>query len=485
MQQEHQQHQSELPKGLEYHLIVAFDKKFGIGKDDEIPWSIPEDLAHFKKMTEGSIVVMGKTTYFSIPEDKRPLRRRMNVVLTSKPWEHSVGVNVVFVTETELYDFLNAQKTKYSKCFFIGGESVYDKYIDTVDHLHITHIDSDFDCDKFFPTYHLQDFQLKAFSNLHKASRHNNCTYRFLEYQRISQPTKQHSDDVYLNLLKDILTNGEEHEDRTGTGTLSVFGRQLRFDISRTVPLLTTKFIPWKSVIKELIWFLKGDTDANHLKEQGVGIWNGNSSREFLDKRGLPSYQEGDIGPMYGWQWRHSGAEYQGASQSYDGQGIDQLEQVIQLLKTDPFSRRIIMTTYNVGDLEKGVLHPCHGLVVQFYVSKGSNGELHLSTHMYQRSVDTFLGLTWNIFSYAVLTHIIAKYVGMYPKELIISTGDTHLYKDHLEQSNLQLTRHVMPSPTLVVKDDIKNKSISDLTIDDFEIVGYFHHPAIKANMSV
>jgi thymidylate synthase len=237
-------------------------------------------------------------------------------------------------------------------------------------------------------------------------------------------------------------------------------------------------------VVHELLWFLQGRTDAKVLQEKNVNIWNGNTTREFLEKRGLP-YEEGDIGPMYGFQWRHFGAPYTGCNSDYSGRGIDQLTNVIDLLRSDPYSRRILMTTVNVSDLEKGCLHPCHGIVVQFYVSDDSTGNKRLSCHMYQRSVDTFLGLTWNIFSYAVLTHIIAAKVDMQPHELIISTGDTHLYVDHVEQAVTQLKRTPYPSPQLWLKKDVASKRFEDLMIDDFEIVGYLHHPAIKAKMSV
>ena len=199
----------------------------------------------------------------------------------------------------------------------------------------------------------------------------------------------------------------------------------MKFDLKESIPLLTTKYVPWKSVVKELLWFLKGETDSNKLDE--LKIWQGNTTREFLDKRGLLHLKVGDIGPMYGFQWRHYGAEYKGCDADYSGKGIDQLKNVIKLLKTDPCSRRIFMTTVNVVDLESGCLHPCHGLVVQFYVSKKG-----LCCHMYQRSVDSFLGLTWNILCYAILTHIIAKKVDLEPFELTISTGDTHLYLNHI-----------------------------------------------------
>lgn len=461
--------------------IVAFCKGFGIGACNKLPWQISEDLAYFNSTTQNSIVVMGRDTFFSIPENKRPLQNRLNIVVTSNPGKHvHQDDNVVFMTNDEVLAFINSQ-SHYEKCFFIGGERIYKSYIQYCESVHVTFIDKEYNCDRFFPMDQLGDFELSYVSEK-KRSDKEQCDYVFLTYQRTH---KSNHDDVYLDLLHDILSQGHSRDDRTGTGTLSIFGKQIRFDISESVPLLTTKFVPWKMVIKELIWFLQGKTDANVLRSQGVNIWNGNTTREFLDKRGLSSYEEGDIGPMYGFQWRHFGAEYLGSGADYTGKGIDQLQTVMDLLKNDPYSRRILMTTVNVNDLEKGCLHPCHGIVVQFYVNDDSSGNKHLSCHMYQRSVDTFLGLTWNIFSYAVMTYILAKKLGMKPKELVISTGDTHLYKDHVEQAHIQLQRSSYPAPKLVVSDSLIQKSFDDITIDDFDLIGYFHHPAIKAKMSV
>jgi thymidylate synthase len=472
--------------------IVAFCKGFGIGKDNALPWkrSIPEDLKRFKDLTKGHIVVMGKDTYFSLPEQHRPLKDRLNIVLTSTPCLYqqvcntatTTTTNVVFMQEEELMPFLSSEALASSIVFFMGGQKIYEKYIDRCDTVYVTYVDKEFSCDRFFPFHKMSNYYVDDASTCTSSSSEVTCT--FFTFRKKESSVCQHADVVYGSLLKDIIANGDSRDDRTGTGTVSVFGRQLRFDISKSVPLLTTKHVPYKSVIKELLWFLKGDTNANHLKEQGVNIWNANSTREFLDGRNLFEYQEGDIGPMYGFQWRHFGAPYHGCDSDYSGHGVDQLQNVVNLLRHDPFSRRILMTTVNVNDLEKGCLHPCHGIVVQFYVSVEGN-EKRLSCHMYQRSVDTFLGLTWNIFSYAVLTYILAKMTGMKPKELVISTGDTHLYKDHIEQAHMQLTRQPYPLPKFVVKDRVQSSSFEDLTMDDFELQGYFYHPAIKANMSV
>lgn len=295
---------------------------------------------------------------------------------------------------------------------------------------------------------------------------------------------RQHQEYHYLNLLADILQNGKKRDDRTGTGTLSTFGRQIRFDISNDIPLLTTKFVPWKACIKEMLWFLKGQTDANVLKEQGVKIWDGNTTREFLDKRGLTDLPEGDIGATYGFQWRHFGAQYKTCQDDYGEAGFDQIQYIINELKTNPYSRRIFMSSWNPAMMHRMCLPPCH-VCCQFYVDIDDEGQKHLSAHMLMRSTDVCLGLPFNIFSYASLTYLIAKLTDMKPKDLVITTGDTHVYLDHVDAFKEQVQRHPYPFPKLVVSDRIKDVPIDDINISDFVIVGYEHHPAIKGNMSV
>jgi len=294
----------------------------------------------------------------------------------------------------------------------------------------------------------------------------------------------KNGEQEYLRVATRVLHEGKPRADRTGTGTISLFGEQMRFDISETVPLLTTKFVPWKAVIKELLWMCRGETDASILQQQGVRIWDGNSTREFLDARGLNHLPEGDIGGGYGHVWRYCGAQYKTCKDDYTGQGVDQLAAVENSLKNDPMSRRHFMTAWNPPALESMALPPCH-LSVQFYVEIDEAGTKHLSAHMFQRSVDTLLGLPFNIFSYTVLTYILAKKCGMVPKDLIISTGDTHIYKDHIGCVEEQLQRTLFSPPRLIVHDAVAAKDWKDITLDDFTLVGYEYHPAIKAPMSI
>lgn len=261
----------------------------------------------------------------------------------------------------------------------------------------------------------------------------------------------------YLDLLQDILDHGVKKEDRTGTGTISVFGRQLRFDLSQGFPLVTTKKLHLKSIVHELLWFLKGDTNIQYLKENGVTIWD-----EWAD-------ENGDLGPVYGSQWR--------AWESADGRTIDQISQVVEQIKNNPDSRRLMVSAWNVGEIEKMKLPPCH-LLFQFYVADGK-----LSCMLTMRSVDTFLGLPFNIASYALLTHMMAQQCGLDVGEFIWSGGDVHIYSNHMEQVEKQLSREPYSLPKLVIKR--KPESIFDYTFDDFEFAEYQHHPGIKAPVAI
>ena len=312
-----------------------------------------------------------------------------------------------------------------------------------------------------------------------KWSEQEQCHYRFLEYKLCTFPNN--FDDIYLNLANKVMKQQHFRNDRTGTGTCSIFGEQIQFDIEKYVPLLTTKRVAWKSCIEELLWFLRGDTNSNILKNKNVNIWNDNSTREFLDKAGLRHLDEGDCGANYSFQWRYFGQKYIDSKTSYEKYTqYDQINNILNLLKTDPTSRRIFMSAWNPLDLNKTVLPPCH-ISVQFYVDN-DNG---LHCHMYQRSCDVFLGLPFNIFSYTVLTYILAKKCNYVPKKLIISFGDVHVYNNHIEQLQLQCERSRLSYPILKLSDDIRNKDFEEMTIDDFELIGYLPHPTIKGKMSV
>lgn len=282
----------------------------------------------------------------------------------------------------------------------------------------------------------------------------------------------------YINLIKHILENGISKDDRTGIGTLSIFSYNMTFNLRESFPLLTTKKVYWKGVVEELLWFISGSTDSNVLKEKGVRIWEGNSSREFLDSRGLSHYDQGDIGAGYGFQWRHFGAKYTNMYDSYEGQGVDQLKDVIYKIKNTPDDRRIIMSAWNPTDLDKMALPPCH-IFVQFWVDTNKK-ELH--SQMYQRSCDVGLGVPFNIASYALLTCIIAKLCDLTPGDFHYCMGDTHIYKNHIDAMKLQITRDPYDFPKINIKDIT---DIDNIKFDDIELIDYKYYENIKMNMAV
>jgi len=289
---------------------------------------------------------------------------------------------------------------------------------------------------------------------------------------------ERHEEYQYLELVKEIIENGNAKEDRTGTGTRSVFGRQLRFSLlNGKFPLLTTKKVFWKGVVEELLWFIKGNTNANELAKRGVHIWDHNGSKAFLNKIGLSHREEGDLGPIYGWQWRHYGATYKDMHSNYDGLGVDQLSQVINSIKTDPNSRRIIMTAWNPSDIPLMVLPPCH-VLCQFYVNDGL-----LSCLMFQRSADMGLGVPFNIASYSLLTCMIAQVCGLTPGEFIHTIGDAHVYNDHVCPLKEQLQRIPRPFPKLIIDPNVKE--IEQFQLEHFQLIDYNPHPHISLNISV
>ena len=283
----------------------------------------------------------------------------------------------------------------------------------------------------------------------------------------------------YHALLEQILSkeNGGVRQDRTGTGTLSVFGGMLKFDLRNdTIPFVTTKTLYYKSVILELLSFLRGETDASKI---GSKIWDGNTTREFLDSRGLVDYKVGDMGPMYGHSLRNFGAPYNGCD-STPRTGFDQIENLVRRIREDPNSRRHVITTFDPSVIERCVLMPCHGIAIQFYVDGNE-----LSSSVYCRSSDAFLGLPFNIASYAVLTRIIATKCDLVPGDLIVYLGDAHIYKNHVEAVKEQLSREILPYPKLKVDPGVKDKNWSEIEFEDFTVSDYVSHPAIKAPMAV
>lgn len=435
-----------------FSIIVARDEKNGIGRGGTIPWYNKEDLTFFRNKTADSIVIMGHTTFRSLPS---PLDGRLNIVITNT--EDTEDTDNVFYVNNPLDALKVAQDCDdFKEVYVIGGEQIYTHFMEHYKHLinkiYVTSIPNDYNCDTFF------ELPKEAFLD-----RTIECLTIKIDIYNVDFI---HPEMQYLNLLQEIIDTGVYKEDRTGTGTFSLHGKSMEFDISEKVPFLTTKKLFYNSVLKELLWFLDGSTNSKILEDQGINIWKGNSSKEFIESRGL-NYEEGDIGPGYGFQWRHWGAEYKGCNHDYTKQGFDQIEFLISEITRNPNSRRLILSAWNVNDLDKMVLPPCH-YSAQFLVQDGK-----LDCILNQRSGDMFLGVPFNIASYTFLTYILASKVGLKPGKLVHFLGDAHIYKNHIDQVKLQLTRTPLPQCSIAMEGEVP------------VVKNYISWPAIKAKMAI
>ena len=507
------------------NLIVSvfeYKNKLAIGNDNnELLFKLKEDMSFFRKITTESlstdsklkynVLVMGNNTYKSLGTDY--LKKRINIVLSNT----QKTKKITNVTEPGIYYFNMQQFISYYKMFnpnvfIIGGASIYNTFLShnslKPTKIYLTHVQK---TDKkwilnvtptIFMNHLPEKYQLIGYSQQYHSvdssilkdpeqnlTRHKDGAESILKYRILYYEYKniRHEERNYFGLLHQILKNGNERSDRTGTGTQSLFGTGMKFDISKTIPLMTTRATPFKMILEELLWMTRGDTDAKILEKKGINIWSENSSREFLDKRGL-DYPIGVLGPLYSWQMRFSGADYniENADTSKIDTlkigGVDQLKNIENLLKTDPFSRRILMSYWNASDLDKMALNPCH-VLVQFYVQE-INGIKYLSSQMYQRSSDS-IALSFNAVFYTVLTHILAKKCGMVPNEFTFIIGDAHAYKNNIEGVKEQLSRDPIPFPKLKISNDIIDKDWKDMSINDFELIGYFSKPNIKMQMAI
>lgn len=446
-----------------FNMIAAVEQKFGIGNRNGIPWKNKEDMKFFKNKTLGSTVIMGRKTYESIG---KPLPGRHNVVLSS--------VNIDNVTSVKSLKDALKMVSREENVYIIGGEQVYrealDKYGYLCDKILLSRIEQSYDCDKYFP-FDL----LKRKSELISASRYQTFTLEEYSYK------SKHQEAVYLDLLKKICDEGEIRMDRTGTGTKSIFGVHMEFDLREGFPLITTKRTWFDGIKKELLFFLSGKTDTKILEDQGVKIWTGNTTKDFLSKRNL-SWREGDMGPGYSHQWRHAGAKYTGCDSDYKNTGVDQIKLVIDGIKNDPFGRRHIVNSWNVEQLNEMALPPCHCLF-QFNVGSENGKQKYLDCSMYQRSADMFLGVPFNIASYALLMVIIGNITGLVPRKFIHNIGDAHIYLNHTEQVQEQISRTPLPFCNVILKRDIND--VDDIKLDDIELQDYVSWPTIKAPMSI
>ena len=489
------------------NIILNRDNKNNIGIDGELIYHIKSDLEWFKSITIGHIVVMGYNTWISLP--KKPLNKRINIVISNNHYDELISKdkrpNFVYRSFSEFMDKYKSfshslDRSTWSdymndnpETFIIGGASLYEEaYKVGVDFIYETKCEPSFNItnhwhhtlnsslvksnivigDDYVRVFNKPCYgKARIYTNQNPSEKHERSSvmidYSLNIYQ--NKLTVNEGEQEYLRLLNNIYCNGIERDTRNSQ-VISSFGEKMSFDLREGFPLLTTKKMGWKTILRELLWFISGSTNNKELQKKNVHIWDGNSSKEYMDSRGL-DYEEGDLGPIYGYQWRKFGGEYN-RSESI---GFDQLRYMIDLIKNDPTSRRIIMSAWNPPDLDKMSLPPCH-ILFQIYV----DGE-YIDGQMYQRSGDMFLGVPFNIASYSFLLHIIGKITDKIPRFLYHILGDCHIYSNHYNEVETQLKRHTYKFPTLEIIGEITD--IDKINEEQFKINNYKFHPSIKAEM--
>lgn len=482
-------------KSMNFSVVVAIDNKNGIGRNGNIPWVIPDDIKNFKYITctaannKINAVIMGYKTFYSIPEQNRPLPDRHNIVISREPIH---GVKVVPSLDAAM-EYINNEYiiSVIDKVYVIGGSKLINEAMvdDRCRYLHITHVYDNYNCD--VKINQIDNYIWKRVFIDNKTANvtfKRTINYAFATYERRRFKS---ADQIYIDEVVKILEDGEDRNDRTGTGTKSVFGIQMQFDLTTQFPLLTTKKMPWNIIVEELLWFIRGETNVKSLNDKHVHIWDSNSSREFLDKCNL-KYSPGELGPIYGFQWRnwngiypppqikyavepHSKTKILKRGEKFSNTKIDQLKECINLIKTDPTSRRIIMTAWNPAQLSMMALPPCH-VLVQFQVSQG-----RLNAHLFQRSGDMGLGVPFNIASYALLTCMIAHVCNLKPGKLVHSISDAHIYINHIDALKDQIYRMPLNPAQLTINGPT---DIDSLSAESF-ILKYESHESIKMKMAI
>jgi len=431
---------------------------------------------------------MGRKTWESIPENHRPLKDRINIVISSTSSTSSASAYFQPSLEAAFQLIDTLANVNNDNIFIIGGERLYTEAIERTDceKIYVTEIYGSYECERFFPEIPAS-FIL---TNVSKFKSENNTYYRNLIYYNTQYkdyqlntiiPWHNTEEYQYLDCLQRILTLGQSTVDRTEVGTFSLFGESFKYDLSNTFPVLTTKRQFVRGIFEELQFYLSGKTDNAILQEKKIHIWDGNTSRDFLDTHGLGHYPDNDMGETYGFNFRHYGAKYMTCKEDYTGKGFDQLAYAIDLIKNNPSSRRIIIDIWNGSTINNAALPPCL-CKYQFYVNKPLK---RLDLMIYIRSSDFFLANNWNTCTGAFFVHMICALNGidLTPGMLTVVTGDTHIYKTHIDQVRENLRRTPRPYPKLVVK--CKRDNIEDFQFGDMHIIGYNPHPNISASMAV
>ena len=472
-----------------------------IGINNDLFCKLSSDMKRFQSITSTkfnnceNVLIMGYNTWKSIG---KPLKNRINIVLSKNHKDEFDEIEDVYCFESIKESLEYISGIDYGKIFAIGGTSIFKEilmnYFDNIDLIYHTEILENIpnhilvtNHDIVFSGISLPQYMIeKSIKNVISENKkevgkiYDFSSNQYIEKElhfteNIYQKTENinHEEYQYLDMLKDILKNGSKKDSRNSV-VYSLFGKQMRYDMRNGFPLLTTKKMPWKTVLRELIWFINGSTDNKLLQEKNVHIWDGNSTSEFLKTRGLDHYEEGELGPIYGFQWRHFGAEYNDHKTDYSGKGVDQLQWIIDEIKNNPSSRRLIMSAWNPLDLDKMALPPCH-VMVQFNID-GS----YIDAQLYQRSGDMFLGVPFNIASYSFLLHIVGKLTNYTPRYFVHTLGDVHIYENHIDAVNNQLSRIPSKFPKLTIEEI---SSIDTIKEEMFQINDYNFHPTIRAEM--
>ena len=491
------------------NLIVAIDSTFGISKNNIIPWKIKEDMNFFQDVTrrtyvpdEQNVVIMGKSTWKALPDSYRGLRDRINIVVSSSMTTNELNTDNKTKTESYLVKSLSdafglCDTLQPGKVFIGGGSQIYKDVLEnySIDEIYITHINKNYECDNLFPidaynkvinNYKIHSsHEFKVNDENSKENSKENITVKFTKFYRDQLPSQFNQnpeESQYVNLMDQIIRTGDFRKTRNAN-TWSVFGKTLEYDLANGFPILTTKRVFFRGIFEELMFFLKGDTNTKILSDKNVKIWEPNTTREFLDSVGLQKYEQYDMGPMYGYQWRHFNVPYEGMNADYANKGFDQINYCLNLLKTDPYSRRIIMTTFNPAQAKEGCLYPCHSIVLQWYVEKNNR----LSLNCYNRSQDYICGNPFNMSMAALLIHLFCEVLNndhttkFLPGRLIMNLGDTHIYEDHYSEGIRQILRDPYEFPQLIFKRKVKD--IGDFTYDDVVLANYVSYPNLNVKM--
>ena len=489
---------------MKLNIICSVANDSIIGVNNDLYVKIKDDLKYFQKITsenyyknKQNVLIMGYNTFKSIG---KPLKDRINIVISKNHADELNKKDIIHFDDLNTC-FQHLDSNEYGKIFIIGGASIYNKvfkdYFPIIDTIHYTNVLTE-GLENYqyaesisknvshckIPVYKwcaekkivLLDSTEKCSIGLYynfmtEMYEEKVLNYTFNVFQNVYFSNNEELQ--YINLLKNILNKKNLKETRNAN-VFSEFGVRMEFDLRNGFPILTTKRVPWKTVLRELLWFISGSTDNQALKDKNVHIWNANASKEFLDSRGL-DYEEDDLGPVYGFQWRHFGTYYVDNKTDYTGKGTDQLKYIIDEIKNNPASRRLILNSWNAADIDKMALPPCH-VMVQFNIDKE-----FIDCQLYQRSGDMFLGVPFNITSYAFLLSIIGHITGYKPRKLIHIIGDAHIYEQHVEAVNQQLMRTPNRFPYLTINEDLNN--IDTIKEEYFAIINYDCYTTIPAPM--